>query len=121
MELTQTQIFDITSKSDAASNAFMQTILNEVVELNVVGLGWIKARVITNSQYVIIVQPIESDSDNIPYWQISKSHIVCIKSNSTFSGNFDELVVKGVKEIIFKTLKLFSMIIDSYPSFFQTD
>lgn len=103
IELTDEKVYELTHKSDACANAFYEALLNQPMEVNIAGIGWKPVIMIDSSQYVIIVQPLDEPTDT--YWQISKSHIVCIRSNVDFVDKYEELVVKGVRKILFDAEK----------------
>lgn len=90
----------ISARTDTAATAFwMQNIDNEV-DVLLETIGWITIRVVDVSQYVIIAYT-DSEPFNGRYVELSKKHIIAVKSSDEFNiDEYDALMFKGIKAII---------------------
>lgn len=96
-ELNESVIFELTHKSDLCANAYLQALHNQALEINILGMGWKPFVLIDASNYVLIVKPLDEPEET--YWQVSKAHIIAIRSKLDFTDKYEDLVIKGVKEI----------------------
>ena len=96
-ELSESVIFELSHKSDLCGNAYLQAHHNEALEINIVGMGWKPFVLIDSSSYVVIVKPLDEPTET--YWQVSKAHIIAIRSKIDFTDKYEDLVIKGVQEI----------------------